>query len=56
MVIAPPATHPYARETHRGRNDGCDCGFSLRRCREVCTREAKATGMCRCRREERARG
>jgi len=55
MAIAPPATHPHARETDRGHDDGCDCGFSLKRCEELCTRQAKAMGMCRCRREERER-
>jgi hypothetical protein len=56
MTIAPPAIHPHARETDRGHDDGCHCGFTVRRCREVCTREAKAIGLCRCRREERERG
>jgi len=55
VAIAPPATHAHTRETDRGHNDGCDSGFSLKRCEELCTRRAKAMGMCQCRREERDR-
>jgi hypothetical protein len=54
MTIAPPATHPHERERDRHHDDGCDCGFSLKRCRDLCTRSAKQAGICLCRREERA--
>jgi hypothetical protein len=56
MTVAPPAAHPHAHETDRGHNDGCDCGFTIRRCEELCTRQAMAIGMCQCRREEREQG
>ncbi|HEX5559824.1 MAG TPA: hypothetical protein VFX13_19590 [Gaiellales bacterium] len=55
MTIAPPATHPHEREGDRHNDDGCDCGFTVDRCRELCTRSAKRAGICQCRREERAR-
>lgn len=54
-VIAPPDTHPDIDPDDLDFDDdeSCSEGFDDEECDRICTRRAKAMGVCKCRRHKR---